>query len=51
MKRSLEMPVADERTYGRMDGRTDGTEFIGPLSTLPGVQKPQQYTNVRLNKL
>ena len=31
MKRSLEMPVAD--------GRTDGTEFIGPLSALPGVQR------------
>ena len=31
MKRSLEMPIAD--------GRTDGTEFIGPLSALPGVQQ------------
>ena len=31
MKRSLEMPVAD--------GHTDGTEFIGPLLALPGVQK------------
>ena len=31
MKRSLEMPVADKRT--------DGIEFIGPLSALPGVQK------------
>ena len=35
MKRSLEMPVAD----GRTDGRMDGTEFIGPLSALKGVQK------------
>ena len=35
-KRSLEIAVAD----GRTDGRTDGTEFIGPLSALPGVQKP-----------
>ena len=25
--------------YGQMDGRTDGTEFIGPLSALLGVQK------------
>ena len=31
MKLSLEMPVAD--------GLTDGTEFIGPLSALLGVQK------------
>ena len=31
MKRSLEMPVADRRT--------DGTESIGPVSTLPEVQK------------
>ena len=31
MKRSLEMPVAD--------GRTDGTEFIGPLSAPPGIQQ------------
>ena len=29
MKRSLEMPVAD--------GRTDRTEFIGPLSALPAL--------------
>ena len=31
MKLSLEMPVAD--------GRTDGTEFIGPLLALPRIQK------------
>ena len=31
MKRSLEMPVTD--------GHMDGTEFIGPLSALPEVQK------------
>ena len=44
MKRSLEMPVAD----GGTNGRTDGTEFIGPLSALPGVQKgvyPYEYMN------
>ena len=35
MKRSLEMPVAD--------GRTDGTEFIGPLSAVPGVQKNMMH--------
>ena len=35
MKRSLEMPIVDRRT----DGRMDRTEFIGPLSALPGVQK------------
>ena len=31
MKHSLEMSV--------VDGRTDGTEFIGPLSALPVVKK------------
>ena len=33
------MPVTDGRTYGRMDG----TEFIGPLSALPQVQKIKTY--------
>ena len=33
------MPVADGCTDGRTGGRTDRTEFIGPLSALPGVQK------------
>ena len=41
MNRSLlEMLVAD--------GRTDGTEFIGPLSALSGVQK---HVNEKLLKL
>ena len=35
------MPVAD----GRTDGRADGTEFIGPLSPLPGVQKIRSIVN------
>ena len=30
-----------------LDGRTDGTEFIGPLPALPGVQK----TIVRLQNM
>ena len=44
MKRSLEMPVAD--------GRTDGTEFIEPLSALPGVQKTDQTLRpyIKINK-
>ena len=33
------MPVTDGWTYGR----TNGTEFIGPLSTLPGVQQESTY--------
>ena len=41
MKRSLEMPVTDGRTDGHMDRPTDGTEFTGPLSALPGIQKPE----------
>ena len=33
------MPVVD----GHTDGRTDRTEFIGPLSALPGIQKLSDY--------
>ena len=33
------------------DGRTDGTEFIGPLSALPGVQKRLEFTEYFNKKL
>ena len=33
------MPVAN--------GRTDRTEFIGPLSALPGVQKDERIKGIR----
>ena len=38
MKSSLEMPVADGHMDRWMDVRM-GPNLIGPLSTLPGVQK------------
>ena len=41
------MPVAD----GRTDGRTDGTEFIGPLSALPGVQKAPLFKFERVQNI
>ena len=44
------MPVADEGTDGRTDGRTDGTKFIGPLSTLPGVQKTSYISGENLHR-
>ena len=41
MKCSLEMPVADGRTYGH----ANGTEFMGPLSALPGVRPIKKKAN------